>query len=434
MTEHDPAQPGEDAARPGDTPPRPAAAAGRLWLRRLIPVLLLALGIGGAVLLASSREPPRRRAPSTRAMAVEVMPVRQEQRSIRVTSNGVIQPRVEASIAAEVSGKVLWVNPSLVVGGLLREGDVMLRIDPADYRLAVDKARFAVAQADKNLALERSSARVARSEWQRLGRATRARGTPNALVLREPQLKAARAALASARADLQMAQLNLRRATVRAPFNLRVRAKQVDRGQYVRTGQTLVTVYGTDVAEVVVPLPVAELRWLEIPRAVGKRAARVKGTPATVRLKTGKKVHERQGRLVRSVGEVDRTGRMSRVVVAIDDPYSLRADAKDRRVEFEIGAFVEVALAGRTLERVVPIPAYAIRAGGKVWVVGADDTLEIREVTTARVTADEALVVRGLKAGDRVVLSNITNAVQGMRIEPRPTSDPRVRPREARRP
>ena len=101
------------------------------------------------------------------------------------------------------------------------------------------------------------------------------KGTPNPLTLYEPQLKAAQAAMAGAQADLSQAQLNLKRTVVPRPFNLRVRVKRVDKGQYVRVGQELATVYGTDVAEVIVPLPVAELRWLTIPRRVqGARSSR----------------------------------------------------------------------------------------------------------------------------------------------------------------
>ena len=242
-------------------------------------------------------------------------------------------------------------------------------------------------------------------------------GKPSSLTLHEPQLKEAEALLAAARADLEMATLNLKRTTIRAPFNLRVRREKVEVGQYVRMGQEVARVYGTDVAEVVVPLPLAELRWLKIPNRGGE-----KGSPVTVRLKTGEASFERQGRLVRSVGEVDSTSRMSKVVVAIDDPYNLRdttATGPGYRPAFEIGAFVEVALEGRMLDRVIPIPAEALRRGSKVWVAGPGGKLQVRQVTTARVNAKEALVLSGLRPGDRVVLSNITAAVDGLKLRTR---------------
>jgi hypothetical protein len=109
---------------------------------------------------------------------------------------------------------------------------------------------------------------------------------------------------------------------------------------------------------------------------------------------------------------------MSKVVAAIEDPYNLEAEGK-RKVDFEIGAFVEVALRGRSLARVVPIPAEALHPGAKVWVLGKAGTLEIRPVITARVTYKEALITSGLRPGERVVLSHVPGAVNGMRLRVR---------------
>lgn len=385
------------------------------WLRRLLPVVILAAGIGGTVALVKSRKSPARRPKVKKSLQVEVITAKQERRKVAVTSNGVIQPRHEAAISPEISGKVRWINPALVVGGMIRSGAPMVKIEPADYKLRVDKSRAAVALAEKNLAVAESNARVARSEWKMVGKTTGAKPTP--LTLHEPQLKAAQSSLASAKADLEQAKLDLSRTTIRAPFSLRVRKEQVERGQYVRVGQELARVYGTDVVEVIVPLPVSEVRWLRVPRGASKRG---KARPAViVRLKTGDAEYTRDGVLVRSVGEVDPTGRMSKVVVAIEDPYNLKKENRERRanaVDFEIGAFVEVSLKGRSIEAVIPIPSRALRAGSRVWVVGPDNTLKIKPVTTARVTALEALVTGGLEPGERVVISSIPGAVDGMRL------------------
>jgi RND family efflux transporter MFP subunit len=374
------------------------------------------------------RKPPARKKRPKSAQLVEVVTARAEKRRVEVTSNGVVQPRREAALAPEVSGRVRWLHENLVVGGQVRRGAPLVVIDPMDYKLAVEKARSQVAQAERALAMAESSARVARTEWKRLGKGSGR--TPTPLTLHEPQLKEARALLAAARADLEMAKLNLKRTTIRAPFNLRIRVERVEVGQYVRVGQDLATVYGTDVAEVVVPLPVSELRWLEIPEG-----GNGEGSVVTVRLRTGARAYERQGRLVRSVGEVDTTGRMSKVVVAIDDPYNLKADkAAEFHPAFEIGAFVEVALEGRMLDRVIPIPSEALRRGSRVWVAGAGDRLEVRRVTTARVDSREALVLSGVRPGERVVLSSITGAVDGMRLRVRPSQNGRFLRQEASRP
>ena len=233
------------------------------WMRRLLPLLILGLGAGGLVLMIKMRKPPGRKKRPKAAQLVEVVTVQAEKRRVEVTSNGVVQPRREASLAAEVSGRVRWLHRNLVVGGQIKKGAPLLVIDPVDYKLVVEKARSQVAQAERALAVAESSARVARTEWKQLGQGTGRAPTP--LTLHEPQIKEARALLAAARADLEMAKLNLQRTTMRAPFNLRVRSEQVEAGQYVRVGQELTRVYGTDVAEVVGggEIPFAQAAFVE---------------------------------------------------------------------------------------------------------------------------------------------------------------------------
>ena len=384
------------------------------WYRRVIlTVLILAVGAGGTFVLVKMRKRPKREPKIKRGLLVQVLPVKASSRRVQITSHGQVQPRREVGIVPQVSGKLTHVHPSLVVGGMIRKGERLLVIDPADYRIAVDRALAGVAKAEQAMALEESSGRVARGEWKLLGKAVTGRAKPSALTLREPQLRSARAGLASARADLRLARLNLSRTTLRAPFSLRVRSETVEVGQFITTGKAVAQVYGTDTAEVLVPLPAADLQWLQLPRG----RARGQGSPVVVRQKAGATAHERQGRLVRSVGEIDATGRMSRVVVAITDPFNLQlTDGVEPGPVLERGAFVEVVIQGKQLPSVYAIPAEALRLGFRVWVVGPKETLQIRKVTVARRTVAEALISAGLKDGDRVVLTNITGALQGMKL------------------
>ncbi len=384
------------------------------WYRRVIlTVIILAVGAGAAFVLVKMRKKPRRKPKVKAGLLVEVLVVKAVARRVAVLGHGQVQPRREVALAPQVSGRVKRVHPNLVVGGMIQKGQVLLAVDAADYRLGVERAQAIVAKAEQALAMEESSARVARREWKLVAPSVGAK-KPSPLALREPQLRAARAGLASAKADLKLARLNLSRTTVRAPFSLRVRSETVEVGQYVMTGKAVAQVYGTDTAEVVVPLPVADLGWLDVPRGRDAKP----GAEVLVRQKSGAVVHERKGRLMRSVGEIDATGRMSRVVVAITDPYNLRASEEGSKLpDLEMGAFVEVLIQGKTLKGVHAIPAEALRLGSKVWIAAVkDDTLEVRKVTVARRTATEALVTAGLADGDRVVLTNITGAVAGMKL------------------
>jgi len=277
---------------------------------------------------------------------------------------------------------------------------------------ALERARAAVAKAELDLATVDSQADVARREWQQL--ADQGGTPPNPLVLHEPQLANARATLASAKAAQAQAELDLERTRVTAPFDCVVRSEQVDLGQYLRAGVEVARVAGTRRAEVVVPLPLEELVHLHVPRTLAGNDPGEAGSPATLALTVDGQRFEWSGRVVRALGEVDPAGRMARVVVAVDDPYGLRGNTD--RPALALGLFVEANLRGDMLAQVFAIPRSALRDNHTVWLADDGGHLAIRPVEVARRERDQVLVAGGLTAGDRVVLTALSGAANGMAL------------------
>ena len=141
---------------------------------------------------------------------------------------GTVNPTVEVDIIPEVAGKVVFIHPQLKVGGLIRSNEKILQIDPRDYELAVRQAEAAVADTTVLLETEQAEAQVARKEWSGLHPDTE---PVSALVLREPQIRKAQAALDSAKAQLAIAQLRLERTCISLPFDILITAESVDLGQ-----------------------------------------------------------------------------------------------------------------------------------------------------------------------------------------------------------
>lgn len=376
----------------------------------VLPLLIIAAGAVAMRLLILSRPEPKKEARENPGALVEVLAATRGERRVEVQGTGIVLPRQEINVIPQVSGRVVEVAPGLVAGGFFRQGEVLFRLDAADYRLDVDRARAAAARAEYELATVEGQAHIAREEWERLALADG--GDPNPLVVYEPQLKNARAALLSARAALAQAELDLERTVLRAPFNALVRSESLDLGQYLNAGAPVAVLAGTDQVELVVPLPLQDLEWLQIPRR-GEAAA---GAAATVRLAGADGRHEWPGRVVRSLGDVDPQGRMFRVVVEVADPYGLKS-RRDGRPELAIGSFVEVSLQGRTLPDVAVLPTSALRDGGTVWIMN-DAHLKIRPVEVLRQTRDEVVIGRGLAAGDQVVLTAVSGAAEGMKLRP----------------
>lgn len=393
-----------------------------------IPLLILGVGIVGMKYLVSHRRPPKKEVKTQPGALIETIIVHPEKRQINIFGTGTVQPRQGASIAPQVSGKVENVSPKLVVGGFFSTGELLFSIEEVDYQLAVQSATANLIKADVEVLKIKSLARVARQEWERLQ--LDGKEEPNPLVLYEPQLQGSIAQQTAARAQLEQAKINLERTKIRAPFNCFIRSEQIDLGQYVKVGNPVVEISGTDNAEIIVPLPRKVFRWIDIPRGRQQQT----GSPATVTFTDQQQTYEYHGRLVRVLGDVDPRGRMSRVVIAVDDPFHLRKKTDSYLPELEIGMFVNVNIHGQQLEQVISLPREALRDQETVWVAKPWDSpllkrkgsgtvpvlfkLQIKPVTVIHRQLKTVLISAGLNDGDRVVLTNLNGAANGMKLRP----------------
>lgn len=372
------------------------------WLRKLVPVFILIFGFILMASLVASRRKPSQSERIFPGVLVEVMEAKVEERHVTIRGNGTVKPRREVSLAPQVSGKVSWVAPNMVSGGMFAKGEVLFRIEDVDYRLAVEEARAAVAQTEYSYNVAVANADIARREWEIMKQNGAASEEPAALVLHEPQLKQAEANLASARAMLEKAELNLSRTTLTAPYDCRIRSEAVDQGEFLAMGAPAARLYATDLVEIEVGLPAGDLRWIETP-----------GSQAFVRLDVGGMRYTWEGVVDRTLGVVDTMGRLARVVVQVRNPFE-KNDPMDP--ELSIGSFVEVEIRGRRIPETIPVPRSAYHTNSTIWVSSPDSTLDIRTVTAYRVTPDEVFVASGLQSGERIVLTPLSGAADGLKL------------------
>jgi RND family efflux transporter MFP subunit len=375
-------------------------------LRKLLPLLIIIGGVLVMVIMISTRRQPATVEQVDGGALVETMKAELVDAPSIIHAQGTVRPHREISLSPQVSGKADWISPEFVSGGSFKQGDIMLKIEEIDYRLAVDQARAAVAQAEYQYELARAQADVAVEEWKRLKKESSIETEePSNLVLHGPQLKQAEANLSSARARLESAELNLERTSLRAPFDCRIRSGMADLGQFVSPGQPVARIYSTDLVEIDVRLPLTELQWLEIP-----------GSKATVKV-AGMNGAAWEGYVHRSVGVIDSIGRLASAVIRIDNPFE---SSETHAAALNIGTFVNIVIEGRMIENSILLPRSALRSDSVVWLVTDDSTLDIRKVNIARSSRDQVFVKQGVREGEQVVLTSLVGAAQGTKLRPVP--------------
>lgn len=380
----------------------------------LAPLAVLgASGLIGGLLILSNQESGSAR-PAPPAPLVRVVRARPAPVALPVIAHGTVEPRTESDLVSEVSGRIVSVSPQLAAGGFFEADDVLASIDPRDYEIALEGARAALARAESNLAHEIASLERQRSmglsgaaSRQRIDDATHAAASAHAGV---------REAVVAVR----RAELDLDRTRIRAPFAGRVRSKQVDVGQYLNRGAPIARVFAIDYAEVRLPISDSDLIYFEMPSAPqpgeGGEADGAEPTGPQVTLSADFAGERRSwtGRIVRTEGALDPRTRMITVVARVDDPYGREGDAS--AAPLPIGLFVEAAIEGRLVDGIYELPRSALRRDREVLVVDDDDRLHVRAVEVLRSGRDQTWVSAGLEPGDRVIVSALEIAMDGMRV------------------
>lgn len=379
----------------------------RRILHLVAALTILGGGIAAFVMLTASKPQLKRTEPPAPVPTVLVVRVQTGRQSISVVGEGTVQPLREIQLVPQVGGKLVFVSPDMVDGGTFRKGEVLVRIDPVDYQLAVTLAQARVKDAESKLKVAEEEAAASREEWRLLYTGTEDAGRePPALVAKEPQLAAAKALLDGERAELQKARLSLARTELNAPFNGRVSQENLDVGQYVTAGQSLATLFSTEAAEIVVPLEDENLFWFQVP---GFTPGEGPGAKASVRARIAGRDLSWEGRVVRAEGKLDERTRLINVVIRVEKPY-------EKRPPLAAGLFVRVEIEGRSLEKAAVIPRSALRANNRVWVVDESGVLSFRQVDVARTFPDRVVLKAGLADGERVVTSSLSAVTDGMRV------------------
>jgi multidrug efflux pump subunit AcrA (membrane-fusion protein) len=395
--------------------------------KALVPLVVLVVGTL-VVLVIKVTKPGVEAVPAREnAPLVSVIEVQPRELQFSVQAQGTVVPRTESGLIPQVSGEVIWVSPRLVSGGFFEKGDPLLRIDPSDHRVELEAARAVVARTRSEFARAKTEIERQRSlALQGVASQARIDDAEKAFQVTEAELREQTARLARAERDLERTEIRAPyRTEIRAPYQGRVRSEQVDVGQFVSRGVSIGTLYATDYAEVRLPLPDRDLFYLDIPFDLSGAHLASDGDPTEKQL--GPEVQLRAefageprtwvGHIVRTEGEIDAKSRMVHLVARVEDPYGQNGTTGS--APLAVGLFVDAEIQGRTVENVFVLPRTALRtdAGSDlVYVVDAGDRLRFKVVEVLRAKRDDVVIGGGLRAGDRVCVSPLAAAVDGMAV------------------
>lgn len=353
-------------------------------------VLIIVLALVVTQILSRTTNGVEAPGPQTeRPVAVELAQPVQVDHRITVEATGVVAAQALTNITPQVSGRIVDTSPSVRSGGAFEAGEVLFRIDPRGFQVAVQRAEAALADARSAMDQIAAEAEVARAEWEAVypGEAI------SPLAAREPQLEAARARVQSAEADVFNARLNLERTRYSLPFDGRIVESRIEEGQQVSAGQSFGTAYDLQALEIVVPLAPAQLRRL------GEAA----GLPVTV-LDTDGASDALAGAVDRVGAQYDARSRQIDLFITVEQAGALRP-----------GAFVDVRIEGPVLNGKLAIPSTALAGASNVLVVD-DGVIEERPITVLDRPQGQVIAER-FDVGEGVVISPTPEGSAGRRAD-----------------
>jgi len=376
-------------------------------LRIVPPILILAIGVFAWMRLSVPVDEPQPDRRDRQLLKTERLELHRTDYPVVLDSQGVVRAHFETTLTAQVGGTVTTVHPRFEDGALFKSGDVLLELDPADFETQLIAAESRLARAEAALAQEEARANQARLNWDDMGYTDE----PSPLVLRVPQLKEARANVNAAEAELDQAKRNLERTKVRAPFDGRVKSREVGLGQAVSATTPLGQIFASDRAEVRLPLTPRQLEFVNLPTRNEDPHVNVTLTDALSSQSTGQTW---SARIVRTEGAFDETSRELFAIAEIDDPFGLESGLPELR----IGQPVRAAIEGVVLQDVFVFPRSALRGIDRVFLIDRDPA-RIRRATIEPLwsNADVVVVGKGLENGDWIATSRMPLVPNGAPVE-----------------
>ncbi len=326
---------------------------------------------------------------------------------IQISSNGTTTPLTQTVLTAEVGGEVIYRSKKFSEGSSVIEGEILAKIDDTDLQLQYKNALLQLANAEVQHSLQLAEAEIAKEAWEKIGD-----GVASDLTLKKPQLKQAEALLEVAKAQVSSAKNKLNKTEIVAPYAGRIQSVNIDLGTTIIPGQPVGALYTSSEIEVTLAVKDNDLQFLSIPMD-GRKLDPSEQALVEIRSFYKGKNQTWIGRLERVDGVIDPVTRMINLIAVFKNDF-IETD----KPNLPIGLFVEALIDGINLKNIFSIPVNAISENNEVYIVNNDNELESRQLSILKKYSDFVIVKDGLKAGERIVISKLSTASNGIKVNP----------------
>jgi RND family efflux transporter MFP subunit len=366
----------------------------------IIPIIILTTSIAAMIGLSSMKEPPEEKPEVDNTPIVAISNISISPMVLKVSSYGMVKPKYETELIAQVNGEIVELNEVFVRGGFVKKNQLLARIDPSDYQAALIDAQASMATAKAALEKELAQGKVAEREWKKMTDTS-----PTELSLRKPQLAQELARVKAAQASVLRAERNLERTEIRSPYDAMVDSRDIGLGSFVGVGSKIGHVLATKIAEIRLPIADNQLEFLN-DQGIGAKVN-------LVAVFAGKS-WQWDAEIVRSEGVVDSKSRMGYLVAELIDPYLLDSN-NNMQAPLRFGSYVNAQVMGKNIAQATLVPRHLL-SNGKVAILDEDSKLLYVAIDIVRQQGNDVVVANGLADGDRLIISALDYPVDGMKL------------------
>lgn len=371
-------------------------------------LVLVALAVAGGGYFYWSKEKARalaaqQAAAPKPAVPVSIMTVKSGQYRIRLEGLGQVQPINTVAVRSRVDGQIEKVF--FKEGEMVRQGDLLLRIDPRPFQAALDQAQAKLAQ-------DRATLENARLDLQRYSTLADKQFASRKQLDTQAAAVASGTALTQAdQAAVDNAKVQLGYTEIRSPLTGRIGFRQVDAGNIVQANnaQALLSIVQMDPINVLYTLPEGNLATVE--------KALAQGPVPVVATVVGRRVTPTV------------TGKVSVVNNQVDQAsgtVQIKAEFENKEMQLWPGQSVTTKTQVGVLDNVIVIPSSLIQHGPDglfVWRIDDTNVALPDKIKVSEQDNENSVVSSGLSAGDKIVTSGQLRLRKGIKVEIRDGAD-----------